>query len=371
MGKRSHKRNLNQLYGRPLPLLTSSEVYGDLPQLFPHNPLSLILFTYKMLQINYVKSVPKLDKIFVAFEEGVFRASDEESINLLWSNGFFGKGVLSRSEPTWKQRTTQRLNLGASSQGVSIEQVTNLRREERNQFKAQRSKLQGLELKARQQLCSPEEIVEMELLRKQVDELRNKTADFSGSKKILIREEDLQIIDENNEVINIEFLQLQAVEVFFLKFALNVIEIDFNLRQLFQLCIGDDMSRDNKFILDYVVYHHYRSLGWCVRSGIKFGCDMLLYKRGPPFSHAEYSVMIVQDGKNYDWLQLTTLARVIGTVKKNLVFVFVSSPTQIEFERILNRQTFTDEKELFEKLFKLYKVTEVLYRRWAPSRTRD
>lgn len=45
---------------------------------------------------------------------------------------------------------------------------------------------------------------------------------------------------------------------------------------------------DNPFIINYVVYHHYRSLGWVVRGGIKFCVDYLLYKRGPVFSHAEY-----------------------------------------------------------------------------------
>lgn len=45
---------------------------------------------------------------------------------------------------------------------------------------------------------------------------------------------------------------------------------------------------DNPFLVNYVVYHHYRSLGWVVRSGIKFCVDYLLYKRGPVFHHAEY-----------------------------------------------------------------------------------
>lgn len=44
---------------------------------------------------------------------------------------------------------------------------------------------------------------------------------------------------------------------------------------------------DNPFLLNYVAYHHFRSLGWVVKSGIKFCADFLLYKRGPAFSHAE------------------------------------------------------------------------------------
>lgn len=44
---------------------------------------------------------------------------------------------------------------------------------------------------------------------------------------------------------------------------------------------------DNPFLINYVVYHHYRSLGWVVKGGIKFCVDYLLYKRGPVFQHAE------------------------------------------------------------------------------------
>ena len=44
---------------------------------------------------------------------------------------------------------------------------------------------------------------------------------------------------------------------------------------------------DNPFLVNYVLYHHYRSLGWVVKNGIKFCVDYLLYKRGPVFHHAE------------------------------------------------------------------------------------
>ena len=49
---------------------------------------------------------------------------------------------------------------------------------------------------------------------------------------------------------------------------------------------------DNPFLIHYVVYHHYRSLGWVVKGGIKFCVDYLLYKRGPVFTHAEWVLSI-------------------------------------------------------------------------------
>lgn len=70
-----------------------------------------------------------------------------------------------------------------------------------------------------------------------------------------------------------------------------------SLKELWQefqqahLPIGNDLPQslrlDNPFLINYVVYHHYRSLGWVVKGGIKFCVDYLLYKRGPVFSHAE------------------------------------------------------------------------------------
>lgn len=44
---------------------------------------------------------------------------------------------------------------------------------------------------------------------------------------------------------------------------------------------------DNPFLINYIVYHYYRSLGWVIKGGIKFCVDFLLYKRGPVFHHAE------------------------------------------------------------------------------------
>ena len=47
---------------------------------------------------------------------------------------------------------------------------------------------------------------------------------------------------------------------------------------------------DNPFLVNYAAYHYYRSLGWVIKGGIKFCVDLLLYKRGPVFHHAEYVV---------------------------------------------------------------------------------
>lgn len=45
---------------------------------------------------------------------------------------------------------------------------------------------------------------------------------------------------------------------------------------------------DSPFLIAYASYHHFRSMGWVVRSGVKFCCEWVLYGPGGPVgSHAE------------------------------------------------------------------------------------
>ncbi|KAK6454883.1 uncharacterized protein RJT20DRAFT_129509 [Scheffersomyces xylosifermentans] len=386
MAKRNNKQQLNKIYANALPVTLSSEKYGiALPNLFPHNPISWLFYLVRLVQVNTLYSVPQstVELVNVKYEDSIFKVTDEESIAKLWRSGFFGKGTLSRSEPTWKERTINRLNLEENEANVvSMEEVTSKRRDERKKFKTERSKLQDLELKERKGDISADEAIQLENLRNVVPNLRSanfKPGFGNDNKDTVIRLEDLELIESNILIKNLEFLQLQAIEVFFLKFALNVVQVsNLTMKQLFYECCllvenSPSPNVTNKFILDYVVYHHYRSLGWCVRSGVKFGCDQLLYKRGPPFTHAEYCILIIpNDGKEkYDWFEMAAKARVIGTVKKSFVLVYVDFPTQAKFDLLWNSEEYEDEGQRFHDILHSYKVTEVLYRRWAPSKTRD
>lgn len=450
MVKRNNNKNLNQIYSHPLPLTLSGEIYGPLPNLYPHNPVSWIYYGYKVWLIQFFKDVPQSKIPFIKVEfnvgneneyknDGIFKVSNEDDMLSLWRQGFFGKGNLSRSDPTWKSRINRRLNLidendenersneikktndntnnnkSDNGSGLSNEDITKLRREERKKFKNERSKLQELELKQRQQTINEEELKLLEDLKAKLNELKviNELNDESISNTFnfeTLRIEDQKIIDPIKQSLykNLEYVQLQPTEVFFLKFAINVIEINSisSIKELFITCcqqdikvsnrlsqqnikpshetIQHDIKPGNKFIQDYIVYHHFRSLGWCVRSGIKFGCDMLLYKRGPPFSHAEYGIIIIpnynqnnnkpttidHDDRIKQWVDIQAVSRVVGGVKKSFMFAFVDIPSQVDFDKVINGN-YADEKEQFIKLFNLYKVTEVLYRRWVPSRTRD
>lgn len=338
----------------------------------------------------------------------IFKVSDSQDMEKLWNEGFFGKGTLSRSDPSWFQRVLRRLNIDNGSSEVSKEEITRVRREERKKFKELRSQAQQYEVLHRQDKLTEEDRKNWELLKAQLEVSKTHKQEFRITDKDkdndkdkeenktdlgVLRDEDLDILDCEGNIEKLEFLQLQRVELFFLAFALDVVEVTHNelvlsLPQIFRTCaisIESDAlvtkmpEPNNRFILDYVVYHHFRSLGWCVRSGIKFGCDFLLYKKGPPFMHAEYSVCVIPNVVSEtnsetefsswkSWEDFMAVSRVVGGVRKILVLVFVDVPSAEQFERIHAHDM--DKNRLVE-LLQLYKVTEVVSKRWAPSRTRD
>lgn len=346
MAKRN-ARQLNSVYKRPIPLAVMA-----LPELVPHNPVLWVYFAYKLCYYLSVFS-PHLPVVRVELDDtvtpAIFKVSDRDAMLHLWRNGFFGKGLLSRSEPTWGDRVTQ----GTSP---ALEAVTSARRQERQVFKDHRARLQQLETKGRLQPLTEDEETELTKLRQLVDDLRKQEG------KVKLPTPPPVAVAKSPDL---EYLQLQAVEALFLLYVgaiaiapttrLPLLEAE----AMAELAVG--ATRTNPATLQYVAYHYFRSLGWCVRSGIKFGTDFLLYKRGPVFGHAEHAVVVMDAEKPYNWHDLATVSRVIGTVNKNLVLVYVVAPPADQFAPYTS----------VEALVAAYKVSHVVYRRWNPSRTRD
>lgn len=295
--------------------------------------------------------INELDQIIV---------SDPAQMKFLWEHGFFGTGQLSRSEPSWKERTLSRLQLGGDEM-VNLEYITDVRRRQRIEFKKHRAYVEQKKLEMRKSGVVDEKLLEEErLLLKQ---LRDKELEFE-QRAFGVRTEDRALI-ENGSVINLESLQLMPVEALFLTFALPVLTI--SPGNLMDNLIPDasEYTCIKSFLLSYVSYHHYRSKGWCVRSGIKFGCDYLLYKRGPPFHHAEYGIMVLDSGASNDYTWYSSIARVVGGARKNLVFCYVQLDTTEDNVLHLWKQ------HDYQKLFSSFTVHEILYKRWIPGKNRD
>ena len=199
------------------------------------------------------------------------------------------------------------------------------------------------------------------------------------------------------EVVEQEHFQLTLEEAFFLSYSLGALTIldpitkspipNEELFTLFRTASNfppltkHSLATDDPFMLNYVVYHHFRSLGWVVRGGVKFAVDFMLYNRGPVFSHAEFGVVILPSYsdpywssdvflQNYakskekrTWAWFHCINRVISQVKKTLVLVYVDIP------KPLNEGA---EKEIgVDGILGRYKVREVVMQRWLSNRQRD
>ncbi|KAI0135927.1 hypothetical protein F4814DRAFT_41370 [Daldinia grandis] len=183
-----------------------------------------------------------------------------------------------------------------------------------------------------------------------------------------------------------EHLQLCPEEAFYLVFAMGALSIvdpatgkPITAPDLFALCRQVsympprtiDLRPDDPFLIHYAVYHHFRSLGWVTRPGIKFGVDWMLYNRGPVFSHAEFAVIVLpaytdpwwrtqgRQPPRRSWHWLHTINRVQATALKTLVLAYVDIPPP--FEEGLGAA----------EVLKRYRVREFIVRRWLSNRNRD
>lgn len=182
-----------------------------------------------------------------------------------------------------------------------------------------------------------------------------------------------------------EHLQLTREEAFFLSFALGTLTITtpskspIPTRALLDLFRSysynppaETLGPDDPFLVHYVTYHHFRSLGFAPRPGIKFAVDWLLYLRGPVFDHAEYGVVVVpsyshpewngKKGKELSWSWFHGTSRTLSHAVKTILVAYVDVPPPGAFEEALGRGVVD--------VLRLYSVREVIVKRWSPNRNR-
>lgn len=217
------------------------------------------------------------------------------------------------------------------------------------------------------------------------------------------------------EIQDQEHLQLTSEEAFFLSYALGTLKIHnpttytimttldlltaFRCHSYFPPIPASAQDPRDPFLPSYAVYHHFRSLGWVVRPGIKFAVDWLLYLRGPAFTHAEFAVLVLpafrdeywwEEGRREetlkrerkDWWWLHCMQRVQAHVRKGLIICWVEIPSPAAVDAVMLSSVEKDGEESegigegqespdIGKLFKLYKVRDMTVKRWLPNRSRD
>ncbi|KAB8360644.1 hypothetical protein FH972_024382 [Carpinus fangiana] len=397
---RPQRPNYAKLHAKPLPL----ETY-PLPAFLPQNPLSILRIAYALIS-SYISNssshpAPHTHRAYYSAATRSVHVTDDISVRALWESGFFGKGSLSRSEPEWLEREKKRLGLVRDKAGETSAEITRKRREERREGKRERARLEREELEAQLRKEGKLTATESPLVTEQEHQIAASAGDaasdatFDGRSATIIdplaaKEAEYAILQ------NQEHLQLIPYEAFFLSYALGILDVydpasgqrlgSRDLLKLFRhtsvfppLPANRAPPVDDPFILNYVVYHHFRSLGWVVRPGVKFSVDLLLYNRGPVFSHAEFAVLVVPDyssglwrsderlqkiattKKKEEWWWLHAANRVQGQVKKTLVLAYVEVPPPEEAHAA---------SEDIGALLKRYRVKEVIIRRWTANRNR-
>lgn len=376
--------------------------------------------------------------------------TDHIAIRALWESGFFGKGSLSRSEPSWLDRERKRKGLIANE---TSEEFTAQRRAERRMFKQERARKEreAIEekLKEERRVLEDGHLAE-QTARSRFEGLSGGPVDsLAKSMESLFEQQPLsppvpppimlslsdaangtipgkedylshsstepaaidpskrmrKDIEAEAEVIeNQEHLQLNPSEAFFLVYALGILQIRvqndsalllpetlftlFRRHSYFPPRETQDLQPDDPFLVQYVVYHHFRSLGWVVRPGIKFAVDWLLYLRGPVFSHAEFAVIVLpaythphwrstqelqkstQEKESKSWWWLHCVNRVQSQVRKSLVICYVEVPPPGTVPDLVESKASSKEIDIGQVL-KTYKVRELTLKRWTPNRERD
>ncbi|NXC46011.1 SEN2 endonuclease, partial [Penelope pileata] len=166
-----------------------------------------------------------------------------------------------------------------------------------------------------------------------------------------------------------EYLQLSLEEAFFLVYALGCLTIYYSEEPLTILKLWEIFSEVKpNFKTTYMAYHYFRSKGWVPKVGLKYGTDFLLYRKGPPFYHASYSVIAELVDDNFEgslrrplsWMSLSGLNRTTVNASKELMLCYLIKPSDM-----------TEEEMATPECLKRIKVQELIVTRWVSSRERS
>lgn len=390
---------------------------------------------------------PKITAVYDEITHTIW-VQGEQDMTILWRRGFFGKGALSRSEPSWKRRVENKIaEIEGGVKRLTSEEITAQRRVERHASKlvkkAERESEKLIAASAAASEWNSSAGGDDGAISTSGEEEGLAEALNSGLEKIveeLELAEDADHVDVTKEVeeevgvipepvmedpppawqLSAEHTQLQQEEAFFLLFALGCITITtsnpllplsststtpLSILATWRAFLLDSATLlspptagltdprlerfDSPFLINYAAYHHFRSMGWVARSGVKFCADWVLYGAGGPVGgHAEFAVVVVPtyadpadalscpfrsnygtslaegESKN-SWRWFNTVNRVCSGVKKTLVLLYVVIPPM----STLPSPTFVSDNPA-QAMARL-QMREVTVRRWIAGRSRD
>ncbi|KAF1488141.1 tRNA-splicing endonuclease subunit Sen2, partial [Eudyptula minor novaehollandiae] len=191
--------------------------------------------------------------------------------------------------------------------------------------------------------------------------------DSAHAQENLVKKEKL--VCRRNPFRIFEYLQLSLEEAFFLVYALGCLSIYYGEEPLTILKLWEVFSEVKpNFKTTYMAYHYFRSKGWVPKVGLKYGTDLLLYRKGPPFYHASYSVIAELVDDNFEgslrrplsWKSLSGLNRTTVNASKELMLCYLIRPSDM-----------TEKEMSTPECMKRIKVQELIVTRWVSSRERS
>ncbi|XP_066452574.1 tRNA-splicing endonuclease subunit Sen2 isoform X2 [Eleutherodactylus coqui] len=326
-----------------------------------------------------------------------------EGIQLLYGKGYFGKGILSRSRPEYNIAQEELRGRWKDSK-LKFPVISSIKYQHHVEWAKELLKGQGMDLTSANKILrdytSPihllDEDGETVHLEDSKDELQKEPADKSipTNTENIVREgnpnydplskygaqdpdtdhtctqevKKLTLVCRRNPFRIFEYLQLSHEEAFFLVYALGCLSITYKKEPLTILKLWEVFSAaQQSFQTRYMAYHHFRSKGWVPKVGLKFGTDLLLYRKGPAFYHASYSVIVELVDENFEgpplrpltWRSLSGLHRTTMNVSKELLICYLIKPP-----------AFTEKDMNTPECIKKFKVQEVIVNRWISSRER-
>lgn len=351
------------------------EYYSD-PLPFSPAPPPFNIFTLSTYKSLF--STPAPAKPYVAVwcpaTKSVNVFSDVEGEDI-WRRGMWGKGTLSRSQPTWRQRKTKEMTGGVQ---LNLEDITALKRRERAEFKEERLKKERIE---REKQLRAESDPNKPTIAETGDEQTANEDQPKRKRRRMTLQTDQELPVYSEDYLDKEVFQLAPEEALFLMH-LNLLVVQYknepvSLHQFLHL-VSTTSRTDDPFLVRYVVYYHFRRQRLIVKPGLKFGVDYLLYDGPIPFVHAGHCVNIIGNYHLWEesgerlvreqitWQEINLWQRLMGNVRKRLKLVYVEIPRMTEKD-----WRDVDGREDLEKVLQRYRVREVMNSRMIIAKERD
>lgn len=236
---------------------------------------------------------------------GSVLVQNSADITTLLSNGFYGKGVFSRSVPTHVETTDCSHHVVGSEERPGAKPPRKRAKVSDNVFLPDNDE----EEKRKKRLllhAQWREEKEKVLASLQQDDDKGKILSEQSTNKVVIKEDSdvgTATLSELVEPCELDLypvaepLCLSSEEAFYLVTEKELLTV--HTPTALSTLSAEELWKEfcsycKRFPFTYFAYHHYRKMGWVPKSGFKFGVDFILYKDGPEFYHSSYAVLVCE-----------------------------------------------------------------------------